>query len=402
MKVFILTLGCPKNIVDSERLASALREHGHEIAGFAGDADLVLVNTCAFLREAEREARSVIARMARAKPVGVIGCLPARRKQTRRIRGQAPAGTTEIIALADRIFRDPDYPGRLLDSRPYAYLKIAEGCSRRCSFCVIPAIRGPLRSRAIGSILVEARALLDSGKKELVLVAQDTSQFGQDTGESLTDLLVALDRLKRDFWLRLMYLHPGGVDRKLAQALGSLDHLVPYLHVPVQHFSDRLLRAMGRERGRADVERALEAVRSALPRAFIRTDVMVGFPGECEEDFDLLLQEIGEGTFHRVAVFLYSAEEGSPGFNMQQPDTDVISERFAMALSAADALHMRVQAGLVGKQLRVMVDGPGTGRTAYDAPEVDFNVILPAGIQPGGFVDVVPRAINEEGDLLAG
>jgi ribosomal protein S12 methylthiotransferase len=401
LKVFILTLGCPKNIVDSERLAGQLLSEGHEILPEPEGADLIILNTCAFISEAEEEAKNYIKRLVKIAPVAAIGCLPARRPRARRVYGPAPRETDAILALAGRIFRDPDEGTRLLDPYPYAYLKVAEGCSRRCSFCVIPLIRGRLRSRRKDDLLEEARALVELGKKEIILVAQETTQFGRDTGERLEDLLAALDRIEGDFWLRLMYIHPGGMTRSLASTLASLDHLVPYIHMPVQHLSDRVLRAMGRAGGERAVRRSLSLIRKYLPDAFLRTEVMVGFPGETDEDFRSLADGIASGLFQRVAVFPFYRERGSRAWAMKALSRETISERYAEAQNLARALHIRVQKGLVGKELRLLVDEPGLARTVYDAPEVDFSVRIPKGLAPGNFLKARISSVDGEGDLEA-
>ena len=401
MKVFIFTLGCPKNIVDSERLAGQLLSEGHEILPGPEGADLILVNTCAFISDAEDEARHHIRGLAKMAPVAVIGCLPARRPDERRVYGPVPHETADILAVASRVFQDPDEGTRLLDGYPYAYIKIAEGCSRRCSFCVIPLIRGRLRSRRKDAILEEARALVMLGKKELILVAQETTQFGRDTGEKLEDLLTALDRIEGDFWLRLMYIHPGGMTRSLATTLGSLDHLVPYIHMPVQHLSGRVLRAMGRAGGERAVRRALSLLRKYLPSAFVRTELMVGFPGETDEDFRTLAEGIESGLFQRVAVFPFCRERGSRAWAMKQLSQATVSDRYAEALELVRALHARVQKGLVGRRLRLLVDEPGLARTEYDAPEVDFSVRVPNEHAPGEFLHTRIRRVDEAGDLEA-
>ncbi len=401
MRIFLFTLGCPKNIVDSERLAGTIYALGHELVSGPDQADLIILNTCAFVSGAEKEASEHIEGFSKKAPLAIIGCLPSRRKKIPETYGPVPPGTDEILSLARLIFWNPDEGTRFLDDYPYAYLKIAEGCSRKCSFCVIPRIRGHLRSRSIGALVEEARAMLELGKKEIILIAQETTQFGRDTGERLEDLLVSLDRLKGDFWLRLMYVHPGGMTKSLASTLASLDHLVPYLHMPVQHISDPVLRAMVRAGGGAAVTRALSLIEKYLPDAFLRTELMVGFPGETTRDFRLLLDAIDSGVFHRVAVFPFYREEGSGAYRMKQISESVILRRYREALDASHALHIRVQKSLVGRKLRLLVDRPGFGRIGYDAPDVDFSVRLPKGLPVGKFLDVRITRLDENGDMMA-
>ncbi|MEO0179904.1 MAG: MiaB/RimO family radical SAM methylthiotransferase [candidate division WOR-3 bacterium] len=400
-RFFILTLGCPKNLVDSERIAGALSSLGHSIVFSPHEADMIILNTCAFISAAEDEAKEYIDRFSKEKPLLVVGCLPARRKGLKRRYGDTAPEAEMVIQLSDAIFRDPEAGTRLIDTAPYAYLKIAEGCSRRCSFCVIPRIRGRLRSRRIEDIVSEARALIELGKREVIIVAQDTSQFGRDTGESLEKLLVEIDRLEGDFWLRLMYLHPVGMTRRLALTLRSLDHLVPYLHMPVQHVSDRVLRAMLRAGGLKAVRRAIGLIERYLPDAFLRTEIMVGFPEETEDDFKLVISAIESGLFRRVAVFPFFREKGSPAYKMPQIPAHIIDSRYQEAAQAARGLHERVQGSLVGNELRVIVDEPGLGRTEYDAPEVDFSVAVPEGLEPGSLCSARIIGVDEEGDLMA-
>ena len=406
MKIFIFTLGCPKNQVDSEKLAGTLVCAGYELVDKPENADLIILNTCAFISEAEHEAEEYIAKLSGIAPLLVIGCLPSRKAAQERMRdswmiGDPPDEAENISMIARIIFWDPDQGSRLLDSYPYSYLKIAEGCSRRCSFCVIPWIRGRLRSREVKAILEEARGIIELGKKEIILVAQETTQFGWDTGECLEDLLVAIDKLEGDFWLRLMYVHPDGMTRSLAAALASLDHLAPYIHMPVQHLSGNVLKGMVRAGGQRAVERALALVEKYLPDAFIRTELMVGFPGETEEDFRGLLNGIESGLFQRVAVFPFYNERGSRAWNMRQQDKRVVAGRYREAMEAAHDLHMRVQKGLVGKHMRLLVDEPGLARTGFDAPEVDFSVRVSEKLVPGDFHDARITGMYSGGDLVA-
>jgi len=400
LKIFIFTLGCPKNIVDSERIAGTLVSWGHDLASRPEEADLIILNTCAFISEAEEEARQYAEKLSKIAPLLMVGCLPYRRRKIQQMIGNAPPGTEGILMASRIIFWNPDEGTRLLDGYPYAYLKIAEGCSRRCSFCVIPWIRGRLRSRTTEAIVEEAGALVELGKREIILVAQETTQFGRDTGEKLEGLLIALDRIKGDFWLRLMYVHPSGMTRSLAATLGSLDHLAPYIHMPVQHLSDRVLRAMDRAGGERAVKKALSLVRRYLPKAFVRTEIMVGFPGETREDFRALVKGIESGLFQRVAVFPFYREQGSRAWGMKQLGRGTISGRYEEALDAARALHLRVQKGLVGRDMRLLVDEPGLARTGFDAPDVDFSVRVPEKLAPGDFCEARITGMEGEGDLV--
>ncbi len=397
MRVFIYTLGCPKNLVDSQRVAARLEDEGHELVNSPEEADLTLLNTCSFLQEAVQEAWETARELARSSPVALIGCLPARYPKVKRVLGEPPEGWEGVLRLADEVFQRQEGP-RLVEPRPWAYLKVAEGCNRRCSFCVIPRIRGRLRSRPLEEVVAEAAALLALGKVELVLIAQDLGLYGVDIGRSLAELLVELDKLEGDFLIRLMYLNPGALSAKLFRLLASMDHLAPYLHVPVQHASEKVLRGMRRAGGARAVRNLLRWREKFLPDAFLRTELMVGFPGEGETDFQELLALIRSGEFQRMAVFKFSPEEPAPASRWEGVPEEVKEERYEIALSEAWSAQLRAQESLVGQEVLVVND-PEAPRTVYDAPEVDFGAEILREAKSSLLWGRVKRVSNE-GDLL--
>ncbi len=397
MRVFIYTLGCPKNLVDSQRVAARLEDEGHEIVGSPEEADLTLLNTCSFLKEAVQEAWETAYELAKSSPVALIGCLPARFPRGKRVLGEPPEGWEGIIRLADEVIRAQKGP-RLVEPGPWVYLKVAEGCNRRCSFCVIPKIRGRLRSRPVDEVVAEAAALLALGKVELVLIAQDLGLYGLDLGSNLVELLRKLDKLEGDFLIRLMYLNPGGLSERLFRLLASMDHLAPYLHVPIQHFSERVLRAMRRAGGKRAVLNLLRWREKFLPNAFLRTEVMVGFPGEGEADFAELLGLLRSGEFQRIAVFKFSPEEPAPAASWEQLPEEVKEERHEVALAEAWSAQMKAQESLVGQEVLVIND-PQAPRTAYDAPEVDFGAEILVEAKDTLIWGRVEE-LTEEGDVI--
>ena len=357
-----------------------------------------------------------------------MGCLPQRKADS--IRRMYPeidliVGSSMIGAISDLIKRkgffankrkaflsSHDTPRNLLTPGHYAYLKIAEGCSRKCTFCTIPSIKGPMRSRPLESVLAEARQLLQRGVRELILIAQDLTMYGVDLygKPALTELLAILDSLPGDFWIRLLYLHPAGINRRLIGTVKAMDKAVPYIDVPVQHVSDRLLRLMGRAGGGKKVRWVVEKIRSALPDFYLRTEIIVGFPGESEKEFQELLGFIEDASFERIGLFRYWDEPGTPSSRMEDkiPD-EIIEDRYAIAHEISNLVMERAQERLVGKTLRAIADESdqrGTFlRTPYDAPEIDLGIRVGEKLGPGRFyeVEVTKReGLNLEGKIKRG
>jgi ribosomal protein S12 methylthiotransferase len=409
--VCVVFLGCPKNQVDSENLLGSMSRAGYAVTSDPRAADVVVVTTCAFLGSAVAESESAIRRVLRLKRlrpalrVVVAGCLVQRhgRELARRFPGvDLWAGLDEMpdiprllnlrtgfwCTAAPRSLPARDAP-RVHSSPPhYAWLKLADGCDNRCSYCTIPSIRGRLRSRTIPDVVAEARELARAGVKELLLVAQDTTAFGIDRGEpELARLLAELGRINRLRWLRLMYAHPAHLTNDVIAQFESNPKLCRYLDLPVQHISTRILRKMNRRYTRTRLLRLLARLRR-VPDLRLRTTVITGFPGETPAEFRELLGFVRTARFDRLSGYTYSTEPGTQAASMsgQVP-----------ALTRSSRLHrvMQLQARisrarlreLVGRELDVIVDSPGTGRTQWDAPEVDGVVrLLDANPEPGSFV----------------
>ncbi|MFH1502505.1 MAG: 30S ribosomal protein S12 methylthiotransferase RimO [Candidatus Eisenbacteria bacterium] len=399
MKVALITLGCPKNLVDAEVMMGLLDEEGHELTGEVLDADVAVVNTCSFIAAAVEESRGVIEDCLTLKRQGtlgavvVAGCLPQRYgEDTLRMFPDVDAvvgcSAFEEIAGAlatlsrpgaDVIVREPssiyDHRSpRILGTPSHlAYVKIAEGCDNRCAYCTIPRIRGPLRSRDPDSVLAEAGELASMGVVELNVIAQDTTAYGTDIAPT-TSLVELLRRLARVGvpWLRLLYTHPAHVTDELLSVLSDEVTLVPYLDVPIQHIADGVLHAMGRLSDGAQIRALLERARATVPGLTIRSSVMLGFPGETEADFEELLEFVLAGYVDHLGVFEFSPEPGTRAADLPgQIDREATSRRATAVHSAALRLSRARGERLLGSELEVLCDAPGAGRTAGQAWEMD-------------------------------
>lgn len=397
--VCIVSLGCPKNLVDSEVLAAGFVRRGLRLVSTPGKADLVVVTTCAFIRSAVKESEDTIRRLVRKKKVGqqivVAGCLVQRygSRLRRRLAGvDLFVPISEMSSLPTRHVTDPacrpglgresvpclSFPRLISTPRHFAYLKIAEGCGNNCSYCLIPTLRGPLRSRPMEEILEEARWLARCGVKELILVAQDTTAYGLDLSRRslLPDLLSRLSRIRAIRWLRLMYAHPARISNELLCEFKENKKLCRYLDMPLQHISDRVLRRMNRPYGRQEVEQILVQLRS-IPGMHLRTTFITGFPGETETEFYELLQFVREARFERLGVFAYSPERGTRAVGLSDHVPTRVRESRRRTLMRLQAQISRaLLSNLRGRTITVIVDRPGLGRTPYDAPEIDGVVKL--------------------------
>lgn len=417
MRVNLVSLGCPKNLVDAEVMLGLLQQAGHQLIGDPAQADCIIINTCAFIAPARREARAVISQLAPHRLRGacrlliVAGCLP-------RTLDQATAAALpgvdacigpdevprlpELLAQADpprlqaalpRYLYDEHTP-RLLATPPWtAYLKLAEGCSHHCAFCSIPSIRGPYRSRRLPSVLAEARRLAAGGVRELVLIAQDTSAYGLDHGRRLLpELLEQLAGIEGLDWIRLLYAHPAHVDERLLEAMAAHANVCPYLDLPLQHSHPDLLHAMRRPGDGDSYLRLLERIRTALPGVAVRSSLLVGFPGETEAHFQHLLDFLQAARLDRVGVFAYSREPGTPAAALPgQVPAAVTRQRRRTLLQAQQGISLHINRALVGTQLLVLVESvnrrQALSRSYRDAPEIDGLVRLPArGLEPGRLV----------------
>jgi len=415
LKVYAVTLGCPKNRTDTEKLLARLLDLGVEPVLSPEEADLLVVNTCAFIRPAVRESLDTILALAEAKGPGqrlvVIGCLPAR------FREEALASLPEVdlflgieayreaerllLPKRDLILRPegPETTQRVLTESPfYAYLKVTEGCNHGCSFCTIPRIRGPLRSRPLEEILREAEGLLAQGVREIILVGQDVSAYGLDQGQAaLPELLQALLKvLPCGARLRLLYLHPEGISSKLIELLATEPALAPYLDLPVQHAHPDILRRMRRSYRAEDILRLVEELRRVRPGIGLRTSVIVGFPGEGKEEFATLLSFLSEARFDHLGAFIYWPEEGTPAARLKsRPSQREARRRRHRVLALQREISRENLRGRIGEEDLVLVTGYDqrgrpVGHAGFQAPEVDGHTVIVRGapVEPGDVVRV--------------
>jgi len=408
-----VSLGCPKNLVDTEIMLGELARHGWQVVGRPEEAEVLLVNTCAFIAPAAQEAVDTILELAQHKArepekrLVVAGCLPQRygRELSELLpEGDLFVGVNDFPRLARLLEADPgprlhvqaprfDYTApqpRLPATPPHlAYLKIAEGCSHACTFCTIPRIRGPYRSRPLDTLLAEARELAAAGVRELILVAQDTTAYGREWGyqPGLPELLTELARLPGLVWLRLLYGHPSRVTRRLLEVMAAHPQICPYLDLPIQHAHDAVLQRMGRRYTRADLVTLFSRIREILPQAALRTTVMVGFPGETEEEFAALLDLAAEVRFLHLGVFVYEPEEGTPAARLGPPVPRRTAQARARRLKALQSRIVQEELKrLVGTVEEVLVEGVSqeseyllSGRLSIQAPEIDGRVLITAG-----------------------
>jgi ribosomal protein S12 methylthiotransferase len=421
-----ISLGCAKNRVDSEVMLGRVRAAGHEIVGSLEEADTIVVNTCGFVDEARQESVDAILEAAALKGSGVdrllvAGCMvhkygPELAREIPEIDGfiglddlgraeevvTLGAGAAPPSAPSHLIFdhREP----RLLTTRGYAYLKVAEGCDNPCTFCAIPQWRGRFRSRSIASLIEEARSLERQGIRELVLVAQDTTRYGEDAGLGRHGLLRLAEALLAGTaipWLRFLYAYPTTLDEELLRLMGSERRFVPYLDMPLQHSHPEILRAMRRGGGPQRYLRQLERARALAPEVALRTTFIVGFPGESQEHFDHLLGFVREAQFDHLGAFVYSPEPGTPGAELPgRIPRAVARRRHAALLEVQRPIALERRRRLLGQRLDVLVEGVCEetehllqGRHRGMAPEVDGRVLINEGQAAGG--DIVSVEITE-------
>ena len=420
--VHLISLGCPKNLVDGERMLGLLEENGYVPTEEPEEADVVIVNTCGFIAPAKEESLDTIFEAARLKKEGrckaliVAGCLSQRYGAVlRRELPEADAilgleDVERIAAHCDRLLghRRPicsdgarlTNPVRhLLTPKHSAYLRIADGCDNRCAYCAIPLIRGPYRSRPMEVLIAEARTLCEDGARELTLIAQDTTRYGVDLygKPRLITLIDALSEIEALRWIRLLYAHPAHFSQDLIACIARNEKVCRYVDLPIQHISDSILRAMNRKVAGDDIRSLIRNLRSDVPGMALRTSLIVGFPGETDAHFEELLGVVVEARFERLGVFPYSQEEGTPAaaFKGQVPD-QVKQERLDRLMMMQQEISSETHQALIAKRVQVLVDRPGeetpirwVGRTAWDAPDVDGNVLITEGdASPGDFVRV--------------
>ncbi len=420
--VRILTLGCAKNSVDAEVMAGLLAGAGYEVVS-RGRADVGIVNTCGFIRDAKEESLGEILEMARAKAKGrirrlvVAGCLAGRYRDDlpealpevdlflgpgdipaapeligKMLRGEdGQSSAAGPAALPDELYRRRRREG----ATPSAYLKVLEGCDHRCAYCAIPSIRGPLASRDPDSLLAEVRSLVRDGAREINLIGQDITSFGADRGSpgGLAPLVRRICAVTGVRWVRLLYLYPTGIDDALLDVLATEPRVCRYLDIPVQHADADVLRRMGRRYGPAEILALIARIRGRVPGIFLRTSLIVGFPGETARAFDGLLRFVHEAKWDYLGVFSYSREEGTPAYAMRRQVPEAVKrDRVRKVQDAQADIAAARNAAMAGREIEVLVEeaparGRARGRHAGQAPEVDGNVLL-AGYRgsPGRFV----------------
>lgn len=432
MKIGVVSLGCPKNLVDSETMLGLIHEENYEITNDPSEAEIIIVNTCGFIESAKEESINTILQMAEYKKSGsckyiiVTGCLSQRYAEelfNELPEADAIAGVEvydEIGSIIKRVMNGerfimlerskPDviytsketFLPRILTTPSYtAYLKIAEGCDNCCSYCAIPKIRGPYRSKPMEQVLKEAKALADNGVKELIVVAQDTTRYGEDLPGGkllLADLLKELNKIESLKWIRVMYCYPNNFTDELIETFASLDKVCKYVDLPLQHASNRLLASMNRYDTREEVETLLAKLRKRIPGIVIRTTFIVGFPGETDADFEELKEFVEQQRFENAGVFAYSQEEGTVAGAMpnQIPD-EIKQERYHELMALQAQISEEIHKDTEGQTLEVLVegieeDGSGLhyGRSYREAPDIDGLVFIenPGDIKLGCFVKV--------------
>lgn len=423
MKVMFVSLGCDKNLVDTESMLGILRKHGYGFTDNEFEADVIVVNTCCFIDEAKQESVDTILSMAEHKKDGackaliVAGCLAHRYKDE--ILKEMPEvdaylGTTSIDKVAeviDSVFRgrgqsvidDVDRVVEADDDRVittagyYEYLKIAEGCDKRCTYCIIPYVRGSFRSFSKEHLIEEAKKLANAGTKELILVAQETTLYGVDIygHKALPELLHELAQIDGIEWIRLLYCYPEEIDEELIEAIKSEDKVLNYIDMPIQSASDHVLKMMGRRTGKADLLEKIDMIKSKIPDIALRTSLISGFPGETEEDHKETLDFVKKVEFDRLGVFTYSREDGTPAAKFEgQVDEEVKQRRRDEIMQLQQQISLANSAHMVSKTLDVLIEGKlededtYVGRTYKDAPDVD------------GLVFVSTEANHMSGDLI--
>lgn len=425
MKILFISLGCDKNLVDSEEMLGMLTRKGYEICDSEEEADIIVINTCCFIHDAKEESVETILEMAEYRKSGsckaliVTGCMAQRYRQE--IIDEIPEvdavlGTTsygKILtaveeALAGRYFQEyrsidelpEDYGKRVLTTGGhYAYRKIAEGCDKHCTYCIIPKLRGKFRSVPMERLLAQAQDLAEQGVKELILVAQETTVYGQDLygKKSLHVLLEELCKIKGIRWIRILYCYPEEIYEELIQTMKREKKICHYLDLPIQHASDKILKRMGRRTTRQELVEIVGHLRREIPDIFLRTTLITGFPGETEEDHQELMEFVDEMEFDRLGVFTYSPEEDTPAAGMEnQIEEELKEERREELMGLQQEISLDKGSERIGQEMLVMIEGKVSGESAYigrtygDAPKVDGYIFVQTGeeLMTGDFARV--------------
>ncbi len=452
IKVSLISLGCAKNLVDSEIMVGHLHQAGMTVIPEAEKADVVIVNTCSFIDSSKEESighilevhekRGMRKRRKEQKLI-VAGCMSQRfSKDLPNAMPEVDAfigldQITKVAPIIEQLFEKergkkdkpvsfiegrstyiPDYdtPRFRLTPKHFAYIKIAEGCNHPCTFCIIPQIRGRHRSRTVESVVAEARQLVREGVKEINLISQDTTFFGMDTweqrpnprtpvdssrGTALTTLLRQLNAIEGDFWIRLLYTHPAHWSDELIKTIAECPKVARYIDIPLQHISDRMLGLMQRETSGAYIRDLIKRIRAGIPGIAVRTTFIVGFPGETDADVDELCQFIREAKFERLGVFRYSQEEGTRAAKMDEQLTPKQKEaRWHKTMALQKEIAAEVSKSYVGRRLKILVEEAGVARGEADAPDIDGRVYVPRDLPVGEFTEVMINSFHDY-DLLA-
>lgn len=429
IKVGFVSLGCPKNLVNTETMLARLVSAGFEIVAEDVDADVIVINTCAFIESAKKEAIDNILDVAwlkenhTLKGIVVAGCLPERyrdevMKELPEVDAIIGVGSIDDICEAvtaayegrkfssfgdkntvplggERVITTPEY---------FAYLQIAEGCDNCCSYCAIPSIRGRFRSRPMSEIIDEARDLASLGVKELCVIAQDTTRYGEDLYGvySLDSLVHELSQIDGIEWIRLLYCYPDRITNSLIDEIASNPKVVKYLDIPVQHISTPVLKRMNRRDSEESIREIISKLRNRIPGIYLRTTVMTGFPGETDEDFDKLLAFVKETRFERLGAFVYSREEGTPAYDLSDQVPEKLKrKRYELIMREQRKIHAAINKATVGKTLRVINEGYDQvaesyyGRSFADAPDIDGKIYYssPRRLRDGEFVNVLVQDV---------
>lgn len=431
--IALISLGCAKNLVNSEQMLYLLDEAGYALSPDPEGCDAVIINTCGFIDAAKSEAIDTILQMAELKAAGklgkiiVTGCLPERYRDD--IRAELPeidailgvGSFADIVSALDEAFagNSVEYFGdknapvdelpRVVSTGPaWAYLKIAEGCDNFCAFCAIPYIRGRYRSRSMTNILEEARSLAEHGVKELIVIAQDITKYGTDLygKRSLAELCSKLSEIDGIEWIRLHYTYPDQFDDELIDEIASNDKIVKYLDIPIQHINDGILRAMNRHGTSDDIRRLFKDLRQRIPGLVLRTSIIAGLPGEGEAEFEELCEFLREAKIERAGVFPFSPEEGTRAAKMEHVDFETAQRRAELIMQLQSEIMEEFCRSQVGKTLRVLCEGYDEeqkmffGRSYADSPDIDGLVFFDGASCEGNIVDVKITAITDECFLI--
>ena len=415
MKIGFISLGCSKNLVDTEMMIAHYKDEGYVVVSNPEDADIIVINTCGFIESAKQEAINTILEMAEykkqnCKKLVVTGCLVERYMEE--LKKELPEVDLFIpIKEYSKMFEKLDMHNRVITTgENFAYLRIADGCSNYCTYCAIPYIRGPLKSREFEDVIKEAKELREKGYKEIIIIAQDTGRYGLDLyGEPrFVELLNEIAKI--DFkWIRFLYTYPEMITDELINVVKANDNICDYFDIPIQHISNRVLKRMGRKGDGESIRNVVKKIRKEIPDAIIRTSLIVGFPGETKEEFNELKEFVTETKFNRLGVFKYSMEDGTPALKLDgHMDEKIKQERLDIIMSEQQGISKNFNDSLIGKEFECLIDGITDddkyyiARTYMDVPETDGLVFVEAekSHQVGDFVNVIIEDAVEY-DLIA-